>query len=196
MVRQLEETQIETAALNDERILMEFGGVRTGYQSAFRGYGLDLARFDPSEFARRIRESPARQRLIAALDAWAIYERPGPRRVLLNLIGMADDDLWRKRFRDAIANHDRTALRSLAFGDEVLSQPPLTILHLALKANAELTGEDIAVNLLRRAQRLHPTDFCINEFLGLPLDSGPSRRGIGLFANSDCQQAGQSRREK
>ncbi len=174
MVRQLEEVQLERVEVHDVSSAL---GVAQGYRTAFHRYGFDLGRSDPREFAERIRESPIRLRLIAALDDWATFEAPEGRREVLALIGLADDDPWRHRLRDAIVRRDRMTLENLASGDEVLSQPPLIILHLA----RQLRDDDAAINLLRRVQHLHPTDFCINESLGFLLINAHPDDAAGFF---------------
>jgi serine/threonine-protein kinase len=167
MAARLEEVRLEHTAVKDGHFDWEVADA--AYREAFGQYGLDLVVLAPEEAADRIRQSPIRDALVAALDDWAALtwvgkgDRAAAER-LLAVAGSADDDAWRNQFRSAFRRDDRRTLKALAQGKEVPTQPPATV---GLVANVlRRTGElALAVEVLRRAQPHHPADFWINHEL-------------------------------
>jgi serine/threonine protein kinase/Flp pilus assembly protein TadD len=143
------------------------------YQEIFRETGIDLLALDIHESARRIRVSPIKDDLIAALDDW-LQARTVHRAAetdergrapgwanLLQLVSLADPNPWRNRLRDSIERDDVVTLISMAADKEVFLQPPATITLLA-KALKEHKKAPTAVEILTQAQWQHPADFWIN----------------------------------
>jgi serine/threonine-protein kinase len=182
MVSRLEELLLETVTVKDGHF--DLARPVPAYREEFRRYGVDVDALDPQEAAERIRSSVICDRLVCALDDWAVrtVERlPGQER-LLAIAQQADDDPWRKRLRDAFARKDKVALQDLARKSEAVSQPPATICFLARTLNHAVARSDdraqllqrqefgrLAINVLRQAQKRYPGDFWINQNLALVL---------------------------
>jgi serine/threonine-protein kinase len=135
------------------------------YALAFAAYGLNVRGSDPSATAQALRRLPARMRraLIVTLDDWAACaSKKETARHLRRVAGRADDDPWRRRFRQAT---DLDTLKELAVAARRKPPPPVS---LDLLADRLLRGgaRAEAVTLLREAQRRHPGDFWLNVHLG------------------------------
>ncbi|HEV3448096.1 MAG TPA: serine/threonine-protein kinase, partial [Gemmataceae bacterium] len=72
MVAQLEEARLQGSAAGPEGF--DYTGADQAYAAAFASYGLNLETFAPEEAAERIRTSPIRTQLVAALDDWAFIK--------------------------------------------------------------------------------------------------------------------------
>ena len=162
-------------ALDDARLLgaanAKEGGydrkaVISGYQRAFREYGIDIDTLPPERTAELIRAKPPeiREALAAALDDWAWRAGPPEESRLSTIAREADSDPQRKAIRDAVAKRDAPALRQLARDREVARQPVATLARLG-NALVQVLEFDEAVGLLRQAQSLYPHDFWINHDL-------------------------------
>ncbi len=141
------------------------------YAAAFRDYGIDLDSLDTEEAGRLIAARPTAVELAGALDQWASFRRgPSPdisgARSLVAIAKTADPDPWRNRLRDALSDRKRApeVLKELAASAEVekLSTASVTRLASALSWSGD---RDLAITLLRGAQRAHPDDFWINSDL-------------------------------
>jgi tetratricopeptide (TPR) repeat protein len=181
MAARLDEIRLEQSALKDEHF--DTSGGEPAYRDAFQSYGIDVDKLEPREAADRIRGSLIQDRLLAALDDWlrvkGLWRLAGKGR-LLAIADQVDADPWRQRFRDAYRRGDAKAARELARNQEVLSQKPATVELLAniLSANSD---EALAIDLLRRAQQRHPTDFWIYERLGRKLMSSKPAEAVGFY---------------
>src|SRR5262249_24490070 len=143
--------------------------------AALRDYGIEIGRTDPRQAAEQIRSRPAalRDAVIAGLDNWIQVAEWFPaakvdKRWLRAVVRDADPDPWRTRLREAAARKDRAALEALAHDPEVLAQWPATLTTFA-HALVGIRAQDAAVDLLRRAQQQHPSDFWINTDLAWQL---------------------------
>jgi serine/threonine protein kinase/Tfp pilus assembly protein PilF len=169
LASRIEEIRLERAALKGGHF--NVAGADRAYREAFRRYGLDVEALDPDEAARRVRASAIRDRLVAALDGWVLAkgtaDLSGGER-LLAVARRADADPWRDRFREAFRYRDRKVLVRLARDQEVLAQPPATVLLLAAVLRQ---GGDVplAVEVLRQAQPRHGGDFWVNHQLAFYL---------------------------
>jgi serine/threonine-protein kinase len=135
------------------------------YAEAFRKYGIALTAPEPAEAAARIRNSAIRETLLAFLYDWLYWVSDANRAKLRALLDEADDDEWRREFREALAVKDAGKLKALARAEEAVTQPPVVLSGLA----GSLLGGDHrleALALLREAQQRHPEDFWINYLLG------------------------------
>jgi Flp pilus assembly protein TadD len=122
------------------------------------------------------------QDLANALDQWTFirrgpYLRHAPSRNfdsaerLVGIAKVTDPDAWRNQLRDTLAETaaDRgqtvEALRRLAAtaDPEHLPEASVTRLAWALKAQG---SHELAIDLLRRTQRVHPNNFWVNADLG------------------------------
>jgi eukaryotic-like serine/threonine-protein kinase len=167
LVGRLEAARLKASELADARV-DSASSVRE-YVSAFREAGIGEERETIEVVANRIRSSPVREQLVAALDDWAMRvgkEEPARRDWLIAVARGADPDLWRDRFRNAAAWDDRAALERLAREAKVneLSPQVLSALGRLLWAR-----DADATPLLTAAQRRYPSDFWLNFDAGVAL---------------------------
>ena len=108
------------ADLEEIRLLLSSGGddptakshsPETMYAEAFRKYGIDLLVLDPAVAAARIRNSAVRETLLAFLHDWLYWISDADRARVQAVVDLADDDPWRRAFRDAIASRIRDPRR-------------------------------------------------------------------------------------
>src|SRR5262249_55972838 len=114
--------------------------------------------------AARIKESPARPALVAALDHWALVEENEALEArLLAVARQADPDPWRDRLRKGSIRDKLAQLEKLAEKGDVEQQSPQVLQTLAwlLKAKG---GQGAPV--LRQAVRHHVRDFWLYFDLG------------------------------
>src|SRR5262249_9379598 len=135
------------------------------YSRAFRNYGIDVDALSLEETADRVRARSVGVELAAALDDWAdsrhvMLPQSDAWRRLVAVARAPDTDPWRDRGRAAIAVGDMEALKALAISEDVVGQPgsTVTLLGRALSTAGEI---NVAVALLRRAQRARPDDFWV-----------------------------------
>jgi tetratricopeptide (TPR) repeat protein len=180
----LAEIRLEQAAVKAEDY--DWAGADRAYGQAFRDHGLDVEALDVDEAAARIRDTAIRDRLVAALDDWALARQkegaPGWQD-LLTVARRADPDPWRDRLREALGRKDRKALAELAAGPEVLALPPATVQLLGEMLRH--TGQrPLAEEIYRRALWRHPGDFWINHNLALALTNrgaAAEAEAVGFF---------------
>ena len=107
------------------------------YGEVFRKYGFELRAPDIEECSRRIRASRIKEELIVSLDDWYQSESvdvaaeskiPTEKNALLQVARLADPDPWRIHVREAIEHNDLDAMQALAKSQEILAQPPATLL--------------------------------------------------------------------
>jgi tetratricopeptide (TPR) repeat protein len=130
------------------------------WRTAFAGFGIDVGSIPPGEAAGRIHESVVRDRLIAALDLWLVFDPTAAVRVLLRAV---DPDPYRVAVRDAIFGKDGAKLVELAGREQALAQPP---------GFAAAFGQNFAVSTDRRravlavALRSRPGDLSLLMSMG------------------------------
>src|SRR5262249_54383617 len=113
------------------------------YPRAFLGAGLDVLNGDPQDLAARIRSSPLREHLVAALDdwAWTAVDRKDKSlkltQRLLEVARQADPSPWTDQLRDTRLWLDWAALTKLTAEAPVerLSPPMLTLVSQLLRSN-------------------------------------------------------------
>jgi serine/threonine-protein kinase len=184
MAVRLAEIRLEQAAIRSEDY--DWAGSDRAYQQAFRDYGLDVTALDTEEAAARIRDARIRDRLVAALDDWALARlkemTPGWKD-LLAVARRADPDPWRDRLRDALQRWDWKALADLAASAEIADQPLATVQFMG-EMLRQTGRRQLAEAVYRRALWRHPGDFWINHNLALALfGQGPAAAGeaAGFF---------------
>ena len=101
------------------------------YDVAFRKAGLDLVELSPDEAASRIRISPARETIIAALDDWSSSLRGTPQSGLL------------ERLVDAVAHSNWSAAAKLS-REWVGTLPKSPVARLHVAPIVVLAGDDLA----------------------------------------------------
>jgi serine/threonine protein kinase/tetratricopeptide (TPR) repeat protein len=135
------------------------------YQAALAQRQLDFANGEPAQQAARIRQSPLRYVLVAALDHWAeVTPRNAPgSSSLLAAARLADPDPWRDQVRDPKHWRDPAKLRQLAQEADLAVQSPHVLLLLARRLEI---ARRPAAPLLRQALLHHPSDFWLHFNLG------------------------------
>lgn len=178
--------------------LFDVGAAAPRYEKAFRSAGFDIADEDVDSLTRKVRESRVRESLIAAFDNWvrsipeveaasdaasAIGDTASSgatRAKLLTIVNQSDSNAWRVELRAALTANDAARLKELATTQEAQDQLPelLVWLGAALREAGEV---DLAIRVLRQAQRKHLGDFWLNFELGKCLiGSGAIAEGLGF----------------
>jgi serine/threonine-protein kinase len=127
-----------------------------------------------------VRNSRVRLILLVFLHDWLYWAPSDNRERLRAVVDLADDDPWRRSFRDARAKNDHRMLEELARAPEAATQPPALLSGLggALLADGQ---PDEARAMLRAAQQRYPDDFWINYLLGHSLEQERPQEAVGYF---------------
>ena len=150
------------------------------YADAFRKYGVDLKALEPAEAAARVRHSAIRETLLAFLYDWLYWAPVADRELLGALLDRADDDDWRRAYRDVLPGRDPRKLKELAAAPQAPAQPPVVLSGLGGLLLGGGQPEE-ALALLREAQRRNPADFWINFVLGSFLDKQRPQEAVAYF---------------
>jgi serine/threonine-protein kinase len=164
MVSELEEIRL---GMSESRYIREKVSVPPGelYADAFRKYGIPLITMTPSAAAARIRNSSIRQTLVAFLHDWLRLVSDENRSRVREVLDLADDDEWRRAFREALLEKDAKKLSALALAPGAGDQPAVVASGLAAAMLGNMYKYDAQL-FMRAAQQRHPDDFWINYFLG------------------------------
>src|SRR5260370_23447461 len=138
------------------------------YAAACQEAGLGQEGEDAEEVAARVRASPVRAELVAALDAWAGIAGDGPRRTwLLAVARAADPDTERDHLRQPELWRDGAALAKLAKKSRVAALSP----QLAAALGGQVGRKNIEdeAPLLREALAHYPRDFWLNLHMAFAL---------------------------
>src|SRR5262249_55738485 len=128
-------------------------------------YGLPVLTLEPAAAAARLRDSAIRQTLLAFMHDW-LYRLPDENRARLrDVLDRADDDDWRRAFREALLAKDEAKLRVLAHAPGAAAQPPGVVSGLAAAMLGNMYKYE-AQEFMREAQQRHPDDFWLNYLLG------------------------------
>jgi serine/threonine-protein kinase len=166
MVVRLDKVRLDRIAISDETLQFDSSTAAASYADAFRDYGLDVGA-DPESVATAVREAPIKGTLLAALDDWA--EQTPDARLRARLIAVAcraDPDPWRDRFRELGLRLNDPALGRLA------AEAPLDTLPLAgveALVRRLWRADANSLELARRAQARHPSDYFLNIYLAAEL---------------------------
>jgi serine/threonine-protein kinase len=134
------------------------------YGEALRDAGIGAPGDDPAEVAARVRNSPVRPALVAALDDWIACAADGDQQSwVLAVLRQADPDPWRNRVRDPTTWDDPLALGDIAEQARVVEQSPQLLAVLGARLRAKKLD---AVPLLSRVTAAYPHDFWANIELG------------------------------
>ena len=135
---------------------------------------------DPAETAPRVRASPVRGALVAALDDWAACATDRDQQAwVLAVARQADPDPWRDRVRDPATWDDPAALRELADRAPVAEQSPQLLAVLGARLRAKKLD---AVGFLERVASAYPGDFWVNVEMGNALcDQSKWGEAIGYY---------------
>jgi serine/threonine protein kinase/tetratricopeptide (TPR) repeat protein len=166
---------------------------RSGYEGAFREFGMDLASVTREQAAQRIRRLPPaiQQAVIAALDDWTASRMGSPdndpvkQAWLKALLREVDSDPWRLEMRAAAEKWDLAKLSALAASPDMINQPPSTLQQLAAHLCASAGTREQGLQVLRRAQQEHPGDYDLNAALAYHLRETPQERSDAVrFASN------------
>ena len=135
------------------------------YEEAFRAARIGSPGDDPAATAARVRASPVRGALVAALDDWAACAADRNQQDwILAVINKADEpDPWRLRVRDPATWKDGEALKQLADAARVREQSSQLLVVLGARLRARKFD---AVPFLARVVSAYPADFWLNIEMG------------------------------
>jgi serine/threonine-protein kinase len=157
------------------------------YAEAFRTYhGIDLLNLEPEEAAARFGNSAIRETLLAYFHDWHYWASDADRAKLRAMLDRADDNPWRRAWREAVAVRDTTAPREtrrmvvLAAKTEALAQPPLVLSGLGGVLLWDGHREE-TLAFLRAAQQRHPEDFWLNYLLGIYWEKERPQVAVGYL---------------
>jgi len=151
-------------------------------EALFRRLGVDLATMSDDQIVARVRASYDPVEFCDHLLAWmkVRHELAGPKEAprdfkrLLDIVQAADPDPWRVKLRGAVPFHLKV-LEDAAVDPELWQQEPRTISHLGSMLSS-LGKQEVAMELFRRAARLHPQEFTFRYMLGMELKNPPFQR--------------------
>ena len=146
------------------------------YVVAFREWGLGDPWEDPDRVAVRLKASPVRKALVAALDDWAVCADKEVRDWALRVARGMDPDPWRDRVRDPDRWARVESFPEMADMAGVEEQPATLIVAFGTRWR-RLGGDPTA--FLERVQRRHPDDFWVNFELGHLLGARDPAAAVG-----------------
>ena len=175
MLKALETAQSEIAANKGDNFDAVRGSER--FSRAFSTYGIDVEGMATDEAVAAIRNTAIAPHLVAALDVWASNlstmnqkDRADHVFVVANLV---DSDPWRERLRRALAIKDESGLEELCRSADVSRLPVAAVGLIAgphrIPGGTSLASSAAQVDLLRKVQRAHQSDFWTNHDLGMVL---------------------------
>jgi serine/threonine protein kinase len=164
------------------------------YAAAFRDYGIDVERLEPGAAGARVVAAPIAIEMVDALDQWAfVRRRMTPRdaskaRHLSAVAKVADPEPWRCRLRDALDLDEKDWGQARANFKELAAAAPEDVLHhesiSRLAFNLRHFGDpEMAITLLKRAQRAYPDDFWINyDLAGSLMGAGRPDEAVRFYS--------------
>jgi tetratricopeptide (TPR) repeat protein len=157
------------------------------YRTVFANHGFNQITVSAKEITSRIKSSPIKPHLVAAIDDWATVADEREQSVLRALAREVDNEPWKNQLRNAIAEGDVTKLKRLINSDERFVKSRVTVATVTnlLVKNGET---EYAIELLRRAHRKYPTDFWINYVLGIQLQNRAPLEAIGFLIVAKSQR--------
>jgi eukaryotic-like serine/threonine-protein kinase len=138
VLRDLDALDTFRSTLTSDNNLPDPSQVAARLRSAFGQFGVVPGQTPAEAAARRVVESPVRDRLVAALDRWLWAE---PRAEVRSVLRAVDPDVYRDAVRDAVLAVDKAGVTGLAGQAGALAQPP---------GFAAVLGEDVRVPTERR----------------------------------------------
>jgi tetratricopeptide (TPR) repeat protein len=158
-------------------------GVARKYPKAFADAGLAVATGEPDTVADRLRQSPIREALVAALDDWAwvvfLLRHHDLARQLLAIARLtAPDPEWGDRLRQLETWRDQAALTALVRQAPVARLPPSLLSFIGTKLADD---NPVKEAWQRQAQALYPADFWLNFGLGHTLFKAGSAEAVAFM---------------
>jgi tetratricopeptide (TPR) repeat protein/serine/threonine protein kinase len=185
LFRDLDDARMASATWIDTHF--DYAGAAAKYRAALAGFGLEVQPGQPEALAQRLRaEEPAvRDALIVGLDHWASFAKKPVGADLLANARAADQDVWRRDYRQAVVERDGTELVRLSKEARRLTMPPTSLELLAIALYRNDRREE-ALDLLRWARGHHPTDFWIAFDLGNSLELATTSDPVDLEERIGC----------
>jgi serine/threonine protein kinase/Tfp pilus assembly protein PilF len=160
----------ELDALDESRLTSISGGSRAAMPDAAQwrpvlaAYGMAPGGSSAAEAAGRVNGSLVRDRVLAALDLWLIWEPADEVRAGVRaLLRAADPDPYREAVRDAVAAKDQGAVKALAAKPEALAQPAR---FAAVLGQIGWIPQERRRAVLTSAARARPEDLWLLLLLG------------------------------
>jgi serine/threonine-protein kinase len=178
LVAELAAIRLSSASLNGKDL--KWAEAAAQYENTFGAAGLNLQALPPATVADRIKVSPIRNELIAALDDWSacVFTREQLEKIY-DVARSADPDRrWRDKVRDASIINNVGAMTDLA-NEARIDQQSASIL-LALGRRIELAGGD-SIQFCRRVQLQYPNDFWANLHLASMLQTRRNPESIDYY---------------
>jgi serine/threonine-protein kinase len=164
LVTALDEARLAEAQVKDGHF--DGDAVGAAYAKAFRDAKLDVFALRPEVAASLLADRHEKERIAAALDAWAWVETVRPRKAQLSSIAkQVDPDPFRNKLRAAMASQDAAALLALVKTKDVDSLPAPSVVLLAGGLRSS-NYEEEAITVLTTARKRYPSDFWIHQNLG------------------------------
>jgi serine/threonine-protein kinase len=176
MVGKLEEIRLR---LSETRRTSDTALPEQLYAEAFRDYGISL-KTPPAHAAWIVRESAIGETLLEFLHEWLYCASDANRDDLKALTDGADDDAWRRNYREALIAGEADQLVTLARAPEATTQPSAVLSGLCGKLLGAGKREE-ARALLRDALERHLDDFWINYLLGRFWEKERPQLAVGYF---------------
>ncbi|MBA4065819.1 MAG: hypothetical protein C0501_19290 [Isosphaera sp.] len=152
-------------------------GAAAEYAAAFREHGLDVPAGVPVAVAWRVKDSPVRGHLLAALDDWALTEPdPGRRGRVFAVTALATGQQWRVRL--ALAWDDPARLAEVY--DAIPPADRSATVAVVVGYQLDRLGADGA-RRLEDARRRHPDDFWLLYALGAVGGDRQADRRAGAY---------------
>jgi Flp pilus assembly protein TadD len=186
MVNRLESVRLDRASMA-QYDKWDFTATPGSYKKAFAEYGLDFESRAMADVIRLIQGSEIKSHLIAAIDDWATLEDGLASQKLKTLASIVDNNRWRTQLRNAIHDKDTGAIKALADDDLQLVGLRGTVGTVVNLLRQSGEGK-FAIDVLRRAQRTHPTDFWINYTLGMRVYKSDPYEAIGYLTIAVAQR--------
>jgi serine/threonine-protein kinase len=164
LVGKLDDVRLGKVSITEGKI--DNDSALRNYPRVLSEYGFDVLQGDPEQAAARIRTSPLREPLLAALDDWATT--PGANRDdvrrLLDVAGRADDNERRRQCRELWRQGRTAELAGLAETIDPAQWSPTSLRVLA----GQLTDQhQAAFRVLWRGQMRYADDFWLNVDLAV-----------------------------
>jgi hypothetical protein len=115
MLTDLDKARLRRAETREGE-MFDVSGAEALYAAAYSRYGIEILALDPEEASLQVRKSAIHEALLAGLDGWLQNkpEKDPVRARLRRVADAADDNAWRRAFREAALAEDLPKLKVLA----------------------------------------------------------------------------------
>jgi serine/threonine-protein kinase len=148
------------------------------YADAFRAFGVDLDEVEPKVAAATLVGRPGTAEIAAALDDWSLIrlvlwgrgKEAGRWQRLVEVARATDPDPWRNRLRAVLGkSRDEGAITLKKLADDGARLEQQSAMSLVLLASLLRSAGEAgrSVEVLRSAWRRFPTDYWVNNLLGV-----------------------------